>query len=187
MELSFDIELARIWNDKHPDSHIVPEHFWDVCRGLSSQGVLQADRGAVSTMQIGPFHIAARLDVQRRNILAFFMESVFPALITKAGNMTFSEAYPLYIIPAFKVLGGILNRVYVIKSIYNWEILLYLKNANENGVYPTSLEVEEEWKRCGYPGSASNALFDLCNKTNSLGTAGALIEIDGEGRIRSLV
>lgn len=187
MKSSFDIELAKIWNDKHLDLQITPEHFWDVCRGLSSKGVLQADRGAVSTMQIGPFHIAARLDMQRRSILAFFMESVFPALITKAENMTFSEAYPLYIIPAFKVLEGVLERIYVIKNIYNWEILLYIKNANRNGVYPTSLEVEEEWKRCGYPGSAGNALFDLCNKTNSLGTTGALIEIDVEGRIRSLV
>lgn len=187
MESSFDIELAKIWNDKHPNEQIAPEHFWDICRELCSHDVLQANRGAVSTMQIGPFHIAAKLDVQRRSIVTFFVESVFPALITKVGNMTFSEAYPLYIIPAFKVLGGVLDRVYVIKSIYNWEILLYIKNANENGIYPTSVEVEEEWQRCGYPGSAGNALFDLCNKVNSLGTAGAIIEIDGEGRIRSLV
>lgn len=62
MEQAFDVELAKIWNDKHPSAQVAPEHFWNVCRELSSYGILQADRGAVSTIQIGPFHIAANDD-----------------------------------------------------------------------------------------------------------------------------
>lgn len=184
---SFDSQLATIWNDMYPNSQVAPEHFWDVCRELSSHAILQADMGAVSAIQIGPFHIATKLNAQKKDILSFFLENIFPALITKVGKMTFNEAYPIYIIPAFKALIFVLDHVYVIKDIGQWDMLTYIRNANEAGIFPTSTEIAEEWAQRGYSQNAEDTLLGLRNIKSSLGTADELITIDDAGRIHSLV
>lgn len=183
MDHSFDSVLSATWNTVHPEDKVAPEHFWDICRELSDCGFLQCDKGAVSTIQIGPFYIAAKLEANKKDILTFFVENVVPALVVHTATLTFSEAYPLYIVPTFKILLHILDNTFMIHDPLYWEVLLYIKNANSRGVFPTVAEIEQALGRPSI-GEVINSLLAI---KNSVGEVNSVIFIDGDGRIRSLV
>lgn len=187
MTQAFDLQLSNIWNGIHPDTKVSPEQFWDVCRELSSREILQSNRGAVSTVSIGPFHIAAKLGTDKRELLVFFVESVFPTFITQTTSVSFEEAYPLYVLPAFKVLLHIMDNTVVIKDVPMWEILIYIKRANEQNVFPTITEIADDLTEISRNRNIEDTVHSLLNVKNSIGTDTPLISIDANGGIHSLV
>jgi len=187
MERSFDSVLSATWNTAHPEDKITPEHFWDLCRQLSDCGFLQCDKGAVSTIQIGPFHIAAKLEANRKDILTFFVESVVPALVAHTATLTFNEAYPLYIVPAFKILLHILDNAFMIHDPFQWEVLLYIKSANSRDVCPTATEIEQAIAQHDSSSPILEVVNSLLSIKNSVGEVNPVIFVGADGRIRSLV
>lgn len=187
MTQAFDLQLANIWNDIHPDSQISPEQFWDVCRELSSQEILQPNRSAVSAISIGPFHIATKLGKDKLELLDFFLERVFPALITQTASFSFEQVYPLYILPAIKVLLHFVKNIFIIKDVSMWEILIYIKRANEQNDFPTIAEIENHFVEISRRGNIADTVHNLFNLKNITGTGVPVVSIDENGGLHSLV
>lgn len=187
MMSSIDALFSNTWNEFHPDAITAPEHFWDICRELSSYNVLQFDAGAVSTVQIGPFYIASNLELSKRSIFTFFLESVFPMIIANTSDLSFNEAYPLYILPAIKVLLYFLNNVYLIDDLDQWEMLICIKSDNENGFFLTPSEISKKWGNEKFCKSINSILSKLSSAKNIAGNVKPLISFDENGRVHSLV
>lgn len=187
MDYSFDSMLSATWNTAHPEDKVAPEHFWDICRELSDCGFLQCDKGAVSTIQIGPFHVAAKLEATTKDILTFFVESVVPVLVAHTATLTFNEAYPLYFVPAFKILLHILDNAFMIRDPIQWEVLIYIKNANSRGVFPTATDIEQALSLHDDRSPVLEVVNGLLAVKNGVGKVDSVISIDGDGRIHSLV
>lgn len=189
MKQSFDLKLSEKWNNVHNYSKTAPEQFWDVCRILSTNKnkYLISDQGAVSAISIGPFNIATSIDITQKDFLVFFAESIFPALITEIKELSFEEAYPLYLVPAFKILTYILEHSFFIQDPLQWEILIYIKTSNEIERFPTIPEIINEFIKLNDSKTINDAIHSLLNIENNFGTKSAVIFIDTNNGIHSLV
>ena len=188
MKKSFDIKLSEKWNSIHIDSKTVPEQFWDICRILATNDnkYLSPDQGAVSAISIGPFNIATNIDITQKDFLIFFAESIFPALVTETIDITFEEAYPLYFVPAFKILLYILEHSYFIQDSLQWKILIYIKNANENEEFPTISDIISEFIKFNDEDSIKESIFNLLHAKSTFGTQGSIISLDENECLHSL-
>lgn len=183
----FDHQLSGKWNEVHLGEKVFPEQFWDLCRQLSEHDILQPDRGAVSAFQIGPFNVATRLEVKKKDLLTFFIESVFPAILTETTQLTFQEAYPMYIVPAIKVLIYLLDSTYFIRDTLQWTILIYIKRQNEMGIFPTIDTLKNQLIHLGNNQDIQNAIDGLSEVKSCAGDTDSLILISENGQITSLV
>ncbi len=187
-EYDIDCRLADIWNTANDYEKIMPEHMWELCRELSELDVLQHDTGAVSAFKIGPFKIVTDLTPTREDTLGFFVESFFPMLITHfASSITFQDAYPLYIVPAFKILIHMLSNCYCIKEDAVWIALIYIKTENETGIYPTENNLTRYFVENNINANAKEIISKCCTTKNFAGDKKQIIEIDNNGGIHSLV
>lgn len=137
-----DTYICEIWNGKNGSERIIEENVWDACRILEEHGFLNGDDASISAISVGPFKIASSLEVKRRDFLGFFVEAVLPAIISKANEMTFDQTYALYFLPAIKLFISLADQCFWIKDLLQWNLLLFVKDKNEQGIYPDVSEVK---------------------------------------------
>lgn len=183
-----DEYLSKMWNETNTSTQIIEENFWDMCRILEKDGFVVSDDAAVSTISIGPFKIASTLDIKRKDLLIYFLETIVPAIFSKVSGLPFDQVYSLYLLPASNLLINLADNCYWIKDLLQWEILMYIKEENQHGVYPTVNDIKKSKEFTGFEErQMEDAVKKLKNFENVLGDKHKLIITDFEGRIECLV
>ncbi len=183
-----DSYLSEVWNKTNISEKRLEENFWDVCRVLEGAGFLISDDAAVSAVSVGPFKIASTLDVQRKDLLVFFLETIVPAIFSKASGVPFEQVYSLYLLPAANLFISLTSGCYWIKDMLQWDVLMYIREKNRRGIYPTLDEIKkadeftglEEWQM-------EEAVRNLGDFENLLGDRHELITMDSDGRFQCMV
>lgn len=183
-----DEYLCDKWNEVHPEKRIADENTWEFCRILMEAGLLESNKSAVSTTSIGPFRIASKMKIKRRDVYDFLLDTVFPIALSASNILTFHEACTLYLIPAAKFVIAFLDNNYLIKDSLQWDILLYIKGENACNRYPKFSDLEKDEKFAGYEREQlKEALMGLEKHLNLNKDKCSLVEINQEGRIKSNV
>lgn len=185
---NIDSYLSAIWNNTNKSEHIIEENLWDLCRILEDGGFLVGDDAAISAISIGPFKIASTVEIEKKDMLIFFLETIIPAIFSKVNGLSFDQVYSLYLLPAAKILISLADQSYWIRDLLQWEILLFIKKENENHVYPTCNDIKksdtfrefEDWQ-------VYDAIKNLEDVGNMLGNKHSLISKDFDGRMQCLV
>lgn len=187
--ISFDSRLCQIWNNYHENSLAIrKEQLWDFCRLLETEGILKSNPNAVSTYSIGPFYIASKMEPNKSDLLICFVETVIPALISFNESLPFETAYPLYIVPAGKILITLLSKNVIVKDPLEWSILLYIKNLNSIDIFPQEKDVYQyEIFSTFEVEQIRNAIVKLIHRKNIFGDEFPLINKDVNGCMFSLV
>ena len=180
-----DNYLRDCWNNISSEK-VYSENFWNYCRLLESKNILNSDKGAVSTLAIGPFKIALDLEFTRKDILLFYFEIIIPAIIAKCVNNTFEDAYNLFILPSAQVLIKILDGTFIIKEEILWNILIYIQQQNNENFYPKEIDISNHFLDLDIF-QIRSALHKLECIKNTLGEVKSIIKKDAEGRYKSLV
>ena len=182
-----DLYLCSKWNEINISEKKVEENFWDFCRILEKEGYLSGDDASVTTISIGPFRIVSQMEIERKNLLSFFLEIVVPALLTKAKGMQFDQVYALYLLPAANLFLSLASHCYWIKDLLQWEILMYIEKKNNSEEYPTIEEIKNSPEFSGVETwQIDQAIEELKNLTSILGDKNSLIKVDHDGRLESL-
>lgn len=180
--------LTKIWNEMNMSVQVVEENFWDICRILEKEGFLVSDDAAISTISVGPFKIASTVDIKKKDLLIYFLETIVPIIFSKINSLSFDQVYSLCLLPAFNILINLANNCYWIKDILQWEILMYIKRENLHGIYPTVNDIKRLDEFAGFgEREIDDAVRQLKNIENVLGDSHKLIIMDYEGRIECLV
>lgn len=167
MVKNIDYYLCTYWNN-NSDYKILPEHFWDFCRMLEKNGLVTPNETAISTVSIGPFNIASDLTISNNEFLSYFIESIIPIFITNYSNLPFNEVYSLFFIPLSHIFLNLLSKSCYIKDSLQWEILLYIKQQNDNNIYPNIENIHNEFSHVEIH-KIKNALLSLCKSKNMIG------------------
>lgn len=183
-----DSYLSVAWNNSNRSEKIVEENFWDFCRELEKGGFLVGDDASISAISIGPFKIVSMIEVKRKDLLLFFLETIIPAIFSKTNDLPFDQVYSLYLLPAVNLFIKLADECYWVKDLLQWEILMFIREENKINIYPTTNEIKkndtfhgiEEWQM-------DDAIQELKEFKNLLGDKQSLILEDFEGRIESLV
>ncbi|MCR5729860.1 MAG: hypothetical protein K6G20_05835 [Ruminococcus sp.] len=184
MEYCFDKKFAELWNEKRRDDIIKPESTWEICRMLEDLGYLSGDEGAVSALKIGPFKIVSKSNISNEDGIDFIIESIVPIIILHCPiNIAFPEAYALYFIPIFKLIKIMLKNTCLIKDENAWKAILYIKEKNNNQLFPSKNELKNHFLNMGIdisPGELIDSINKSCNynKENI-----QIIEVDGNGNL----
>lgn len=143
--MNYSKELDRyftdMWNNNNPKNQINEELLWDLCRELESQGIAVGDDAAVSAKSIGPFRIATTLEFDQMEIVEFFLDSIIPSLFYVHAGLPFDQFYALYLLPAIKLVIKFITNTVMVNNYVDWEVLLYIKNENQQGNYPTKDDI----------------------------------------------
>lgn len=185
---NIDSYLSAVWNRKNVSEQIVEENFWDFCRILEVNGFLVGDDASISAISIGPFKIASMIDIKRKDMFTYFLETIIPAAFSKVSGLPFNEVYSLYLLPATNLLIDLANQCYFIKDLLLWEILLFIREQNKKNIYPTINEIKKSDAFRGFEDwQIDNAVDELKNYGNLLGDKHSLLEVDFQGRTKCLV
>lgn len=180
--------LSKIWNETNISTQIIEENFWDMCRMLEKEGFVVSDDAAVSTISIGPFKIASTIDIKKKDLLIYFLETIVPTIFSKVSGLPFDQVYSLYLLPASNLLINLADNCYWIKDLLQWEILMYIKKENQHGIYQTVNEIKKSDEFTGFDDwQIEDAVRQLKNCESVLGDNHKLIVMDLEGRIECLV
>ena len=174
-----DEYLCKVWNKTNTSTQLVAENFWDMCRMLEEDGFLVADNAAISTMSIGPFKIATTIDIQKENMLNYFLKIIVPVVFLKVNCLTFEQAYDLYLLPVIEILINLVNNCFWVRDLLQWELLIFIKGKNREGIYPTIDEIikSEEFK--GFEKQKiENVIKQLKEFRSILGDGHSLIDED---------
>lgn len=185
-----DSYLCSVWNKEHVSEKVVEENFWDFCRELEKEGYLIGDDASVTAISIGPFKMVSKIEVNRKDLLMFFLTTVVPAIYTEVDlkNLQFVQMYKLYLLPALRIFIKLADSCYWIKDLLQWKILMYVDERNKNGEYPTITEIKESSEFSGVEEyDIKNAVEELKKYKSLLGDKGALIVIDNDGRMKSFI
>lgn len=185
---NIDSYIASVWNKANGFEQIVEENIWDICRVLEKEGFLVGDDAPISAISIGPFKIASTIDIKKKDMLTYFLETIIPAIFSKVSGLPFDQVYSLYLLPATNLLINLGNQCYWVKDLLQWEILMFIRKENKNNTYPTSNEIKnsddfrgvESWQ-------IDNAIKELKSFENMLGDRHSLISVDFDGRMECLV
>lgn len=132
-----DSYLSKVWNETNISEKVLEENFWDVCRVFEGAGFLISDDAAVSAISVGPFKIASTMEIQKKDLLMYFLETMVPAIFSKANGLPFEQVYSLYLLPAANLFISLTNSCYCIKDSLQWDMLMYIREKNRHGIYPT--------------------------------------------------
>lgn len=180
--LGFDTQLKNTWNRLRPDQIISEEQLWDLCRIFESDGMLEGNTEFVGVKSIGPFRIAYN-DPSKYDIINFFASVLVPALINFNSQLPFNEVYNNYLCPAATLLAYISDKAYLVKDPLEWELLLLIKNMNDNNKWPSLEEILSNPVIKSYDKpKVYNALKSLSSITSLLDSKKKLITIDSNGR-----
>lgn len=187
MDISIDKKLSEIWNESH-DNKISPENMWEICRELCDLGLIQQNSSAVSAVKVGPFKIATSFNPSNDEALMFFIECIFPIIVTGvSNNISFEEAYQLYIIPIIRLFIYTLKNSFFIKDENIWKIMLYIKKKNLEGTFPTIDDLNEKLKQEKINANPEEIIRKCNELKNNLGESKPIFIIDSDNRIQSLI
>lgn len=183
-----DCYFSKVWNGFNQSGQMAEEHFWDICRVLEDGGFLASDDAAISAISIGPFKIVSTMDIQKKDLLVYFLEIIVPVIFSNVSGLPFEQVYSLYLLPAANLLIGLANNCYAVKDLLQWEILMYIREKNRHDVYPTFHDIKnavefqgvEEWQM-------EEAIKKLGDFKNSLGDKHELIVRDYDGRFKCVI
>lgn len=182
-----DTYIIDAWNEIHSQSTVTEEAVWNMCRELEEHGLATGDECAVSTRSIGPFKIATKLDVDKKSILKFWVESVIPSLICANAGLSFDQFYTLYLLPASRLLIKFVCNTVIIKDDVAWKVLIYIKNENNQNRYPTLKVILSNDFKCSDQ-IVRQAIERLISEEHSIaGTKCSLIEEHTNGGFESKV
>ena len=185
---NIDSYLIEVWNKTNVSEQIVEENVWDFCRMLEKDDFLVGDDAAISAISIGPFKIASMVDIKRKDMFVYFLETIMPAIFSKVSGLTFDEAYSLYLLPAASLLINLADQCYWIKDLLQWEILMFIRKQNKNNIYPTINDIKKSDAFRGFEDwQIDDAIKELKDYENMLGDKNSLLQIDFEGRMECLV
>ena len=187
-ELSFDKELEKLWNEKHPFDKVTIESFWELCRMLEKAGYLVGNREFIGTKSLGPFNIAYKTeDINAEDVIGFLLSTIVPILLQISGKYSFEDFYALYLLPASEILLNASKRITLVKSPLQWDLLLFIKNKNKENIYPTVTDILNSEYFQSYSHSQIKQELASLTKVSKLFGKTDLIQFDHEGRIESLV
>ncbi|CAH0353141.1 hypothetical protein [Aquabacterium sp. CECT 9606] len=132
--------------ETHPDTSEVPileaPSTWRLCNILADFGLAQSTSTGVSTRQIGPFRLAIVEDAPRD--INSLVVSVIPIALQAAvgANVLPVAGYIAALTFAFRILGATLSSGCLVEDRLEWQVLLWLKAANEESParFPTAVE-----------------------------------------------
>lgn len=183
-----DTYICEIWNQNSLSQKLVEENFWDICRLLQREKFVNSDDTAIAAYSIGPFRMASDMEVNKKDLLHFFLEIIIPNIFSRANNLGFDQVYSLYLLPAVLLLISFADHHYWIKDSLQWELILYIQNRNKIDIYPTIREIKEAREfRDIEEKEIRIALKELSQFNSILGDIHELIEIDLEGHIKCLI
>lgn len=185
---NIDSYIVEVWNKTNILEQIVEENVWDFCRMLEKDGFLVGDNAAISAISIGPFKIASMVDIKRKDMFVYLLETIMPAIFSEIRGLTFDEAYALYLLPATSLLINLADQCYWIKDLLQWEILIFIRKQNKNNIYPTIKDIKKSSVFRGFEDwQIDDAIKKLKDYGNMLGDKNSLLQIDFEGRMECLV
>lgn len=183
-----DSYLCSEWNKVNSSEQILEENFWDLCRRLEEGGFLIGDDSAISAVSIGPFNLASTIEIEKKDKILYFLETIVPAIFSKVKGLPFDQVYSLYLLPAAGILIGLAAQSYWIKDILQWEILMFIKSENNRNIYPTNNEVKKSDDFRGFEEEQIDQAIEALKEVKSvLGDRHALIRMDFDGRMECLV
>lgn len=185
---NIDSYISNVWNKTNKFEKIVEENIWDICRILEQRGLLVGDDAPISAISIGPFKVASTLDIKKKDMLAFFLEIIIPAIFSKASGLPFDQVYSLYLLPAANIFIELADHCCWVKDLLQWEILMFIKKENKNNNYPTCNQIKNSDDFRGIEfWQIDNAINELKFYENVLGDRCSLISVDFDGRMECLV
>lgn len=185
---SIDTYISKIWNEKNDYEHIVEEHVWGFCRILEEKSFLIGDSAPISTISIGPFKIASTIDISKKEMLTYFLETIVPMIFSKANGLPFKEVYVLYLVPMAELFLDLVDKSYWVKDSLQWEIIIFIREKNKDGIYPTKDELKEaDYFRGVEEWQIDNAINGLEKFETILGDKHSLIQYDFDNRLKCIV
>ncbi len=138
-----DETLCDIWNQlKLTDELAFPEHMWSVCRVFSKYNIVYGNSQEVTTAEIGPFRFAS--DFQYSEAFSYFIKSIIPILIKDfCLSQPLSEVIPRTLVFAAELFVNTLFSSCLIEDPIEWEIIIYVKKMNSEGIQPTEQTIQD--------------------------------------------
>jgi hypothetical protein len=145
-EHSIDVahQMATAWNRTHGEREFADAvDYWPCCQILAAGGVIVGQEQNLAAVELGPFRIAL---TRRQHATRDFIEVLFPATVAAipAGQPLLgavSGALSAACLTFLKLLerSVVFSRSEV--DVQRWIVLMYVKNRNAEGIYPTICEV----------------------------------------------
>ena len=115
---------------------------WEPCRILVRLKWAKANDEALTTLQIGPFHLAMATECE--SFILVLMTTVIPAAYRiLCGGLSPSAAATAILTPLLSMAGVLATSTAKVDDPVSWLTLLAIKRENECGRFPTAEEVSE--------------------------------------------